>query len=49
MCVFVYHMHALCLWSPEEGICSLELDLQDIIRHHVSSGNGALVLWNGHQ
>ncbi|KAL6036415.1 hypothetical protein STEG23_012646, partial [Scotinomys teguina] len=30
---------AWCLWRPEEGVGSLELELQKVVYHDVDAGN----------
>jgi hypothetical protein len=37
--MYMHHVHAQCLWRSEEGVRSLELELQTFVSHHVGTGN----------
>ena len=42
MCMYAYHVHAWCFWRSEENVRFLELKLQIVVSHHMSSGNWVL-------
>lgn len=37
--MYMYHIHAWCLWKPEVGIKSPELESQIVIATYVGAGN----------
>lgn len=44
-CTSVHHGSVWDLPRPQEGMGSLELELQVVMRQHVGSGNRTSVLW----
>jgi hypothetical protein len=48
-CMCVYHLSAWCLWRPEEGVGSPELEIQMYVSHCVDAGSIIQVLWKSSQ
>lgn len=39
MGMLVHHLHALCPCRPKDDVRSWELELQEVLKHHVDAGN----------
>lgn len=37
LCMSMHYVCVSCLWRPDEGIASLELELQMVVSYHVGS------------